>query len=105
MQIAVAVEPIPLGGFRAESAPPFKVIAEGSTREEAVAKVRAEVGKQMERGKQVVMIEIGPSAENPYLAAAGSLKDNPLFDEWQAAIQEYRHQCDIEAGIERTARE
>jgi hypothetical protein len=31
---------------------------------------------------------------------AGSLKDCPMFDEWREAVEEYRRQCDIEAGIE-----
>jgi hypothetical protein len=31
---------------------------------------------------------------------AGSLKDNPLFDEWQAAIREFRDQVNLEEGIE-----
>jgi hypothetical protein len=39
------------------------------------------------------------SEEKPWLAMAGWLKDDPLFDEWQPAIREYRRQCDIEEGI------
>lgn len=100
MQIAVAVEPIPLGGFRAESAPPFKVVAEGSTREEAVGKVRHELNRQLEHGKELVMIEVGAGVENPWLKMAGRLKDDPLFDEWRAEVEEYRRQRDIEDGIE-----
>jgi hypothetical protein len=99
MQIAVAIQPIPLGGFRAESAPPYTVVAEGQTPDEAVAKVRAELSNQYDQGK-LVMIEIGPTEENPWLKMAGRLKDNPRFDEWRAAVEEYRRQCDIEAGIE-----
>ncbi len=100
MQIPVAIEPIPLGGFRAASGSPFMVVAEGSTREEAVAKVRDELNRQLERGKDVVMIEVGAEAENPWLKMAGRLKDNPLVDEWRAAVEEYRRQRDIEDGIE-----
>lgn len=99
MQIAVAVEPIPLGGFRAESAPPFTVVAEGSTREEAVAKVRDELNKQLDRGKEIVVIEVGSAAPNPWLRMAGRLKDSELFDEWRAEVEEYRRQRDVEAGI------
>lgn len=99
MQIPVAVEPIPLGGFRAETAPPFTAMAEGSTREEAVEKVRDELNKQLEQGK-VVMIEVGLNTENPWLKMAGTLKDNPIVDEWRAAVEEYRRQRDIEDGIE-----
>ena len=100
MQIPVVVESIGSGRFRAQSVPPFTAVAEGTTSEEAILNVRAEISKQIEAGKRVVMVEIPATEENPWLAIAGSLKDNPLFDEWQAAIEEYRRQCDIEAGIE-----
>jgi hypothetical protein len=99
MQIAVEVEPIPLGGFRAESGPPFKVVAEGPTPEEAVAKVQNELNKRWQQGK-VVMIEVGPNAENPWLKMAGTLQDDPIVDEWRAAVEDYRRQRDIEDGIE-----
>lgn len=100
MQIPVVIEPIGDGQFRAHSFPPFTAVAEGRTSEEAVSKVRAELGKEMESGKRYVMVEVGANEDNPWLAMAGSLKDNPLFDEWQAAIQEFRRQRDIEDGIE-----
>ncbi len=100
MQIPVAIEPTELGGFRAESASPFTVVAEGSTREEAVAKVQAELNKQLQQGKEIVMVEVGANVENPWLKMAGWLKDDPLFDEWRAAVEDYRRRCDIEAGVE-----
>jgi hypothetical protein len=100
MQIPVVLEANGLGGFRAESGSPFPVVAEGSTREEAVSKVRDELNKQLQEGKEVVMVEVGPNAENPWLKMAGWLKDDPLFDEWRAAVEEYRRQCDVEAGVE-----
>jgi hypothetical protein len=99
MQIPVAVEPTGVGGFRAASASPFTVVAEGSTREEAVSKVQAKLNQQLESGS-VVLVEVGAKIENPWLKMAGRLKDDPLFDEWRAAVEEYRRQCDIEAGIE-----
>ena len=75
-------------------------MADGSTRDEAVSKVQAEVNKQVEQGKEVVMVEVGAKAENPWLRMAGRLKDDPLFDEWRAQVEAYRRQCDVEAGIE-----
>ncbi|MDX1948801.1 MAG: hypothetical protein SFU86_25660 [Pirellulaceae bacterium] len=100
MQIAVAVSPTGLGSFRAESTSPFTVVAEGSTREEAVSKVRYELNRQLEQGKEVVMVEVCVGSENPWLRMAGRLKDDPLFDDWRAEVEAYRRQCDVEAGIE-----
>jgi hypothetical protein len=99
MQVPVAVEPTRLGGFRAESVPPFGAVAEGNTREEAVSKIEVELNKQVEQGK-VVMVEVRAKANNPWSRIAGSLKDNPLLDEWKAAMEEFRKQCDLEAGID-----
>jgi len=100
VQIPVTIEPIELGGFRAQSGPPFTATAEGSTREEAVSKVREELNRQLERGTEVVMVELGTKTENPWLKMAGRMKGNPLLDEWRAEVEAYRRQCDIEAGVE-----
>jgi hypothetical protein len=100
MQINIAIQPTPLGGFRAESAEPFKVVVEGSTREEAVAKIRVELNKQIEGGKEPLIVEVGTIADNPWLKLIGRQKDNPLFDEWRAEVEAYRRQCDIDAGVE-----
>jgi len=100
MQIPIAIEPIGDGQFRAHSFPPFTAAAEGGTRDEAVLKVQAELAKQVDEGKEVVIVEVGTNAENPWLKMAGRLKDNPLFDEWRAEVEAYRRQCDIEAGVE-----
>ena len=99
MQIPVAIESTPLGGFRAESAGPFTVVAEGRTREEAVTKVRDELHRYLEQGK-VVMIDVNVTPENPWLKLIGRLKNNPLFDEWRTEVEAYRRQCDVEAGID-----
>jgi hypothetical protein len=37
---------------------------------------------------------------NTWLRMAGWLKDDPLFDEWKAAVEEYRRQCDVRDGVE-----
>jgi hypothetical protein len=37
-----------------------------------------------------------PTADNPWVRLEGVYKDDPLFDEWQAAIAEYRRQVDLD---------
>jgi hypothetical protein len=39
---------------------------------------------------------VGEKKSNPWLAMAGMFKDDPLFDEWQAAIAEYRREQEKE---------
>lgn len=99
MQIPVAIEQLGDGQFRAHSFPPFKSVAEGRTRDEAIVKVRDELNKEIAAGK-VVIVDVPTKEENPWLKMAGSLKDNPLYDEWRAEVEAYRRQCDVEAGID-----
>lgn len=99
MQIPVAIEPIGDGQFRAHSFPPFTAVAEGRTREEAVSKVRAELSKEVESGKRVVMVDVNAKGENPWLAMAGWLKNDPLYEAWQAEIREYRRELDRDEGV------
>ena len=41
-------------------------------------------------------LDINTTEENPWLAVAGIFQNDPLFDEWQAAIEEYRRKVDEE---------
>src|SRR3954470_1739484 len=99
MQIAVLVESIGPDRFRAEAPPPFAVTAEGRSSEEAVEKVRIKMAESVANGKQLVAVHVPAKDEHPWMKYVGHLKDDPLFDKWQAAIQEYRRQRDIEDGI------
>lgn len=100
MQIPVIVESMASGQFRAQGMPPFTAVAEGATSEEAVSKVRVELSKEVEAGKRLVLVDVSAKEENPWLAMAGWLKDDPMFDEWQEAIKENRRKQDIEDGID-----
>jgi hypothetical protein len=44
-------------------------------------------------GSRPVSIEV-PSEDNPCRKMAGMFKDDPLFDDWQQAIADYRRQVD-----------
>lgn len=100
MQIPVVIEPIGDGQFRTHSFPPFTAVADGRTSDEAIAKVRPELIKEVEAGKRLMMVDLDVPPVNPLMAMAGSLKDCPLFDDWQEAIREYRRELDTEEGIE-----
>lgn len=100
MQIPIVIEPLGDGRFRAQSYPPFTAVVEARTRDEAIASIRQQIIEEIQAGKEILMIDIPVKEYNPILAMAGRMKDNPLFDEWRAAVEAYRRQCDIEAGIE-----
>lgn len=45
------------------------------------------------------MVDPTETEDHPLARVAGLLKDHPLFDEWQQAIQEYRRQRDPEDHV------
>jgi hypothetical protein len=96
MKIPILIEPIANNGFRATSGPPFAVSAEGTTRDEALTRLREEINRRMAEGAVVMPLEITTTEENPWLPMAGIFRNDPLFEEWQAAIEEYRRKVDEE---------
>jgi hypothetical protein len=96
MKIAVLIEPIANDGFRATGGPPFAISAQGTTREEALARLREAIDHRMGEGSVIVPLELDTTEENPWTAVAGMYRDEPLFDEWQEAIAEYRRTVDDE---------
>jgi hypothetical protein len=93
MQIPVLVERVKGNGYRARGKEPFAVSARGATREEALAKLRAKIQARLKNGTEIVGLEVGPQP-HPWMEFAGMFKDDPMFDDWQKAIAEYRRQVD-----------
>jgi len=93
MQIPVLVERVKGNGYRARGKDPFAVSARGATRAEALAKLHAKIQTRLKNGTEIVGLEVGPQP-HPLAEFAGMFKDDPLFDDWQTAIAEYRRQAD-----------
>jgi predicted RNase H-like HicB family nuclease len=98
VEIPVLIEAIPGNGYRASTGQPLSLTEEGATREEALAKLRQALAARLAAGTQVVPLQL-PGSEHPLARYAGDLKDDPLFEEWQEAIAEYRRQKDEELGL------
>ena len=88
VEIPVLVEPVPGKGYRARGGEPFALTAEGSTPGDALRLLEELIRKRMEGGASVVPLEI-PSGQ-AWVRGAGMFKDDPLFDDWQAAIATHR---------------
>lgn len=68
----------------------------GSTETEAIEKLSQSLQNRLENAK-IVTLEIAPPAsENPWVKFAGMHKDNPVFDEVIAYIEEDRNQLDLQ---------
>jgi hypothetical protein len=96
MQIPVLVERVKGNGYRARGKDPFALSAKGATREEALARLRAKIQIRLKNGTEIVGLEVGLQP-HPLAEFAGMFKDDPLFDDWQKAIAEYRRQVDKDA--------
>lgn len=117
------VEKVEGNGYRAREVWPLSqggfFSAEGATREEALDKLRELIRSRLPNGAELANLDIGTTAEvqslrqevatlrdqiqkitaNPWEKIQGIFKDDPMFDEWQAAIAEYRRQVDEDPNI------
>ncbi len=93
MKIPVLVEHVKGNGYRARGTDPFAITARGATREEALKKLRAKIEGRLKNGTELVGLEIGPES-HPLMEFAGMFQDDPLYGDWQKAIEEYRRQVD-----------
>ena len=96
MQIPVLVERLPGGAFRASTGSPLCVTAEGTSQPVALASVRELIEARLAAGASIVFVDIGP-ANVPLVAGAGIFDpDDPLVQEWEKEVAEYRRQRDKE---------
>jgi predicted RNase H-like HicB family nuclease len=98
MQIPVLVEPIAGNGYRARGIEPFGFSAEGTTRAEALAKLKEQVQARVSAGAEIVTLEVGPQP-HPWLEFAGMYKDDPDFKEVLDIMAENRRQLDADPDI------
>ena len=94
MKIPVLIEPLPDRRYRASGAA-WERSAEGETSEEALERLRLEVQQRLSNGSEVTFLDTeqlvpSQSSEHPLARFAGCMKDDPLYDEWQSAVSEYR---------------
>ena len=94
MEIPVLIERVKGNGYRARGPEPFAVSAKGATRAEALSKLRQKILSRLQAGAEVVGLELGNGA-NPWLDFAGVYSaDDPVIQEWKAAVTEYRRSMD-----------
>lgn len=98
MQYQIFVQSYANNGFVAAVIGMPDCLAEGQTKEEAVANAKAALQSRLSQG-EIVTIDVEPQAaqeNNPLLKHFGRFKDDPTFDEYLADIEAYRRQVDEE---------
>lgn len=94
MTLPVILEPMSDNRVRAHSMVPIPVSVIGDDANEALRLWRQLFHETLPAGAKVVMVNPSEATDHPLAAVAGLLKDHPMFDEWQQAIEEYRRERD-----------
>ena len=97
MDVSVLIEPVSGHGYRATALMPTPVIVEGSTREEAVDRIRAVIDERLAHAELIQVRVSERESDNPWLELAGSWRNNPELEEVEENIQDYRRQVDMAA--------
>lgn len=91
MEVAVVIHRINGIGFRAATGDPLPASAEGTSREEALGKLRAILEERMRTGAELVRLRI---AESKPSNAAPIWPDDDLTRDWLAGIADVRRTAD-----------
>ncbi len=93
MEIPVLLEPLPDGGFQAQSADPLGFDGPGRhTRCRLAASARSH--RDPHGFRSHVDVHRSPGPEVRTYPGAGMYKDDPLFDRWREAIEAYRQEVE-----------
>ena len=94
MEIPVFLEPLPGGGFEARSADALGFTAQGDTPDAALRQLREMIATRAASGTILTSIEIPTRKEAHSYLGGGMYKNDPLYDEWRQAVEEYRQQVE-----------
>ena len=90
MEITVLLEPKEGYGYRASSGSPLATEAEGTSREEALGNLRAQIENKIRSGAEILTLEVGQPV-HPWARFAGTLQDDPLGEHgsrpWPNTVQ------------------
>lgn len=89
MEIPVLVEPS-ANGFRALTGAPLNLSADGPSADAALTALHTLVADRLRAGGQLRTLTVTDVAG--ILEAAKRLRENPMFEEFEQAIQEYRRE-------------
>lgn len=95
MDVPVIIEPVTGSGYRATGAGGLSVglSAEGATAAEAIDRLAEQVRMRVDAGAKLAELSVAAGAA-PWQRDAGYLRDDPLYEPWRAAMEEYRRQLD-----------
>ena len=89
------IEPMTGNGYRTIGAGGLSVglTAEGATAAEAIERLADQVRMRVNAGAKLAELSVAAGAA-PWMQDAGYLHDDPLYEPWREAMEEYRRQLD-----------
>jgi hypothetical protein len=95
MGIPVIIELVTGDRYRVTGAGGLSVglTAEGATAAEAIDRLADQVRMRVDAGATLAELDVAAGAA-PWKQDAGYLHDDPLYEAWRAAMEEYRRQLD-----------
>ena len=92
MKIPILIEATSEQRYRATGGEPFVDSVEAETPEAALEKMKQLIDDRVAQGACIAALDL-PDGANPWLEGAGMFRDDPLFDDWQRAIADYRREA------------
>jgi predicted RNase H-like HicB family nuclease len=100
VDVPVLVEQVEGGGYLARTGEPFAIMADGTTADEAVQKVRELIEARLAKGAQLITLDIAAAHEHPWKSFAGTWNENdPAIKRWEELVEQYRRQIDEDPTI------
>jgi len=93
MQIPVLIESVSGNGFRARGGEPLALSAEGTMRDEAIARLKSLIADRLAVGAELISLDV-ETMGHPLAPVPGWSEADPLLDEWQEAIATYRRRVE-----------
>ncbi len=95
MEVPVIIEPVTANGYRVTGAGWLSVglTAEGATAEEAIDRLAEQIQTRLNAGAKLAELSV-PTGAAPWREDAGYLRDDPLYQPWREAMEEYRRKLD-----------
>jgi hypothetical protein len=95
VEVPVIIETVAGNGYRVTGAGGLSVglTAEGATVAEAIDRLADQVRARVNAGAKLTELNVD-SASAPWMQDAGYLHDEPLYEPWRDAMEEYRRRLD-----------
>ena len=95
MEVPVIIEPVTGNGYRVTGAGGLSVglTAEGATAAEAIDRLAEQIQTRLLAGAKLTELSVATGVA-PWKEDAGYLRNDPLYEPWREAMDEYRRKLD-----------